>query len=56
MATSNRAEFERLILKIERELLTESQMKALSAVAEVTVPDDPKALVAIKARIKRTRH
>jgi hypothetical protein len=56
MATNNRAEFERLILRIERDLLTESQLKALLAVAEVTVPDDPKALVAIKARIKRTRH
>lgn len=56
MATTNRAEFERLILKVERDLLTESQLKALLTVAEVAVADDPKRLLTIKARIKRARH
>jgi hypothetical protein len=56
MATTNRTEFERLILRIERDLLTESQLKALLTVAEVAVADGPKRLLTIKARIKRTRH
>lgn len=55
MATTNRTEFERLILRIERDLLTESQLKALLTVAEVAIADDPKTLRAIKARIKRSQ-
>ena len=55
MATTNRTEFERLILRIERDLLTESQLKALLTVAEVAVADDPKRLLTIKARIKRSQ-
>ena len=56
MATTNRTEFEQLILRIERDSLTESQLKALLTVAEVAGADDPKRLLTIKARIKRTRH
>ena len=55
MATNNRAEFRRLILKTERDLLTEAQLKALLTVAEATVADDRQTLRKIKARIKRAR-
>jgi hypothetical protein len=60
MATSNRAEFERLLLKVERDLLTEAQLKALLTVAKATVADDRQSLQVVKARIKhaglRSRH
>lgn len=55
MATNNREEFRRLILKTERDLLTEEQLRALLTVAEATVADDRKTLRTIKARIKRAR-
>ena len=37
MASNNRAEFKRLILKTERDLLTKEQLRALLTVAEATV-------------------
>ncbi len=55
MDTNNRAEFRRLILKTERDLLTEDQLRALLTVAEATVADNRKTLRAIKARIKHAR-
>ena len=55
MATNNRAEFERLILKVERDLLTKEQLRALLTVAEATVTDDRQSLQVIKARIKHAR-
>jgi hypothetical protein len=55
MATTDRAEFKRLILQIERDLLAQAQLRALLTAADTAIADHRKKLRGIKARIKRTR-
>ena len=47
--------FKRLILKIERDLLTQARLRAQLTVADATVASNRKTLRNIKARTKRTR-
>ena len=56
MATTNRpTEFRRVILKIERDLVAQAQLRALLAVADKTVADDRQTLRTVKARMQRAR-
>jgi hypothetical protein len=55
MNRTNRSEFKRLILQIERDLLTETHLRTLLAAATTTVDGRRRELRAIEARIKRTR-
>lgn len=55
MPITDRAEFERLMLQIERDLLAQAQLRALLTVADKTVADDRQQLRTVKARLKRTR-
>ena len=47
--------FKRLILKIERDLLTQARLREQLTVADATVASNRKTLRNIKARIKRAR-
>jgi hypothetical protein len=47
--------FKRLILKIERDLLTQARLREQLTVAEATVASNRQTLRNIKARIKRAR-
>jgi transcriptional antiterminator len=55
MATNSRAEFRRLMLKIERDLVALADLRAQLTTADETITSDRKTLRAVKARIKRTR-
>ena len=56
MAKTDRATtFKRLILKIERDLLTQARLREQLTVADATVASNRKTLRNIKARIKRAR-
>jgi hypothetical protein len=55
MATNNRTEFRRLMLKIERDLMAKANLAVLLTTADETIASDRKTLRAVKARIKRTR-
>jgi hypothetical protein len=56
MTTPHRIQFQRLLLQIERDLVTQSQLKTLLTAADKAVAEDRQELRAVKARIKRTRH
>ena len=53
MATTDRAEFKRLILQIERDLLVQAQLRTLLTAADTTIADHRRRLRSVKARIKR---
>ena len=55
MTTPHRTELLRLILQTQRDLVAQTQLRTLLAVAEKTVAEDRRQLRAFKARIKRTR-
>ena len=55
MAITDRAEFTRLILQIERDLLSQSHLRTLLTAACDTVADHRRDLQAIEARLKRSR-
>ena len=55
MAISDRAEFTRLILQIERDLLSQAQLRTLLTDAATTVAGHRRELRTIEARLKRTR-
>jgi hypothetical protein len=50
---TNRAEFKRLILQIERDLLAQARLRTLLAAADATVVGHRQELQTVKARIKR---
>jgi hypothetical protein len=53
MATTNRAEFKRLVLKIERDLFAQGRLKALLLAVDTALANDRQQLQAVKTRIKR---
>jgi hypothetical protein len=55
MTITNRTEFTRLILQIERDLLSQSHLRTLLAAASETVADHRRDLRTIEARLKRSR-
>ena len=56
MATTNRAEFKRVILKIERDLFAQAHLRTLLTALDQVLADDQKELKAIKTRIRQARH
>ena len=54
MAITDRAEFKRLILQIERDLLAQAQLRILVAAADTTIAGDREELRTVKARLGRT--
>jgi hypothetical protein len=55
MAITDRADFRRLILQIERELLSQAHLRTLLTDAAATVAGHRRELRTIEARLKRTR-
>jgi len=55
MAIADRAEFKRLILQIQRDLLAQSHLRTLLLTAGTTVAGHKKELRTLQARIKRTK-
>jgi hypothetical protein len=55
MAITDSAEFKRLILQIERDLLAQAQLRSLLNDADTTVADHRQKLQAVKARLTRAR-
>jgi hypothetical protein len=55
MPITDRAEFKRLILQIERDLLAQSQLRRLLTAADVVIAGHRQKLRSVKARIKRTK-
>jgi len=55
MAITDRAEFKRLILQIERDLLAQAQLRRLLSAADANVAGHRQKLRSVKARIKRTQ-
>ena len=55
MATTNRAEFKRLILKIERDLFAQAHLRTLLTALDKALAEDQRELQTIKTRIKQTR-
>ena len=55
MATTNRAELRRLILKIERDLFAQMHLKALLLNVDAALAEDRQQLRAVKTRIERAR-
>jgi hypothetical protein len=55
MARTNRSEFKRLILQIERDIVAATHLRTLLAAASTTVAGHRQELRAIQARIKRIR-
>jgi hypothetical protein len=55
MPRTNRSEFKRLILQIERDLLAETHLRTLLAAASTTMAGRRLELRALEARLKRTR-
>jgi hypothetical protein len=53
--TPDSAEFRRLILQIERDLMAHAQLRWLLTDAEATLANRRQDLRAVKARIKRTQ-
>jgi hypothetical protein len=56
MATPQLTELQRLILRIERDLVAQAQLRTLLRFADKAVANDRQELRTIKTRIKRTRH
>jgi hypothetical protein len=55
MAMTDRAELKRLLLQIERDLLSQAHLRALLTQADTTVAGHRRELRAVKARISRSR-
>ena len=55
MAITDRAEFKRLILQIERDLMSQAHLRTLLTHADTTVADHVQELRTVDARLKRTR-
>jgi hypothetical protein len=55
MVMTHHAEFKRLILQIERDLVSQATENALDP-SRITVTDHVQELRTVKARLKRTRH
>jgi hypothetical protein len=55
MPITDRAEFKRLILQIERDLLAQAQLRTLLTAADNTIAGHRQKLRKVKARIKRTQ-
>jgi hypothetical protein len=55
MAMTNRPEFNRLILQIERELVAQAHLRRLLTTANTTVAGHQQELRAVEARLTRTR-
>jgi hypothetical protein len=55
MAMTDRAEFTRLILQIERDLLSQAQLRTLLTAAGAAVADHRRELRRIEARLTRGR-
>lgn len=55
MATTTRAEFKRLMLKIERDLFAQAHLRALMTALDTALAADQKELRAIEARIRPMR-
>ena len=53
--TPDSAEFRRLILQIERDLMAHAQLRSLLTDAEATLANRRQDLRAVKARIKRAQ-
>jgi hypothetical protein len=55
MANTDRAEFKRLILQIERDLVSQAHLRTLLTHADTTAADHVQELRTVDARLKRTR-
>jgi hypothetical protein len=55
MAITDSAEFKRLILQIERDLLAQAQLRSLLADSDITVANHRQKLRVVKARLERAR-
>jgi hypothetical protein len=55
MAPSDRAEFNRLILQIERDILAEANLRVLLTEARTVVGGHRRELQTVRARLKRPR-
>ena len=53
MSLTDRAEFKRLTLQIERDLLAQAHLRTLLIAADATIADHRRNLRTVKARIKR---
>jgi hypothetical protein len=55
MANTDRTEFKRLILQIERDLVSQAHLRTLVTDADTTAADHVQELRTVDARLKRTR-
>jgi hypothetical protein len=55
LGRTDRAEFKRLTLQIERDLLSRAHLRAMLVSADATVAGHQQDLRALKARLARTR-
>lgn len=53
MSTTDRAEFRRLTLQVERDLLAQTHLRTLLIAADTTIADHRQKMRTVKARIKR---
>jgi len=56
MPTTDRTEFKRLVLQIERDLTAQANLRMLLTTAGTTVSGHREELRSVKARIKRAHH
>jgi hypothetical protein len=54
MSMKDRAEFKRLLLQIERDLVAQAQLRTLLIAADTTIADHRQHLRDVKARLKRS--
>jgi hypothetical protein len=55
MAITDRTDFQRLILQIERDLVSQAHLRTLLTDAETSAADHVQELRIVEARLKRTR-
>jgi hypothetical protein len=55
MALTDRTDFKRLILQIERDLVSQAHLRTLLTDAETSAADHVQELRTVEARLKRTR-
>jgi hypothetical protein len=55
MPITDRAEFERLMLQIERDLMAQAHLRMLLTAADTSVTNHLEQLQAVKTRMRRTR-
>ena len=56
MSTTDRTEFKRLVLQIERDLAAQANLRVLLTTAGTTVSGHREELRTVQGRIKRARH